>query len=213
MPEKYKDILKSYSSLKMKILSRLKEFSLFLTKNDDAVFEELCFCILTPQSKAVYADMAIKSMHEKQILYKGSEAIIRKHLQKVRFPNNKTKYLLHARQRFMKNGKIKIKDIIDPTDIHATREEIVRNVKGIGLKEASHFLRNIGYGKNIAILDVHILNNLKKYDVIASIPKTISRKQYYDIEKKMKSFSLDIGIPMDQIDLLFWAIQTGHVFK
>ena len=68
------------------------------------------------------------------------------------------------------------------------RDFLVKNVKGYGYKEASHFLRNIGY-KNLAILDRHILKNLLKYKVISEIPKSLTPKKYFEIENKFLDFS------------------------
>nr|MBC8387338.1 DNA lyase [Actinomycetota bacterium] len=79
--------------------------------------------------------------------------------------------------------------------------------------EASHFLRNIGLGGNIAILDIHILRSLEKYRVINKIPSSISRKIYLDIENKMREFSINIDISLPELDLLFWSNQTGFIFK
>jgi N-glycosylase/DNA lyase len=94
------------------------------------------------------------------------------------------------------------------------REWLVSNIKGYGYKEASHFLRNIGLGRDIAILDRHILKNLKKFSVINKIPDSVGpRKIYLEIEEKMRRFSRDIGIPLDALDLLFWSLQTGFIFK
>jgi N-glycosylase/DNA lyase len=92
------------------------------------------------------------------------------------------------------------------------REWLVKNVKGIGYKEASHFLRNIGY-KNMAILDRHILKNLVRVGVLNSLPKSLSRTNYLDIEKKFLNFSKKINIAMDELDLLFWSMETGEVLK
>src|SRR3989344_4057073 len=85
-------------------------------------------------------------------------------------------------------------------------------IKGIGLKESSHYLRNIGY-RNLAILDRHILKNLLEYKVINEIPKTLTKKKYYEIESRFKGFSRQINISMDELDLLFWSIETGEVFR
>ncbi|MBU1630565.1 MAG: DNA lyase, partial [Candidatus Omnitrophica bacterium] len=90
---------------------------------------------------------------------------------------------------------------------------IPNGVKGIGYKEASHFLRNIGLGENIAILDRHILRNLKELGVIKEILSSISKKKYLEIEGKMKEFSVSANIPMDHLDLVFWYKETGEVFK
>ena len=106
-----------------------------------------------------------------------------------------------------------IKDKIDPDNIAETREWLVSNVKGFGYKEASHFLRNIGFGSDIAILDRHILKNLKKHGVINEIPKTITKKNYFEIENRMRDFSKRSGIPMAHLDLLFWSNETGEIFK
>ena len=83
----------------------------------------------------------------------------------------------------------------------------------MGYKEASHFLRNIGLGKDLAILDRHILRNLQNLGVINEIPKTLSKNKYLEIEEKMRVFSKNIGIPLDHLDLLLWFKQTGRIFK
>ena len=119
-----------------------------------------------------------------------------------------------ARRLFKKGRGLDIKSKIDAKDIIATRDWFVENIKGLGYKESSHFLRNIGLGSDIAILDRHILKNLKKYGVIEKVPDSVgSRKVYMDIEDKMRFFSKSIGIPLDELDLLFWSLQTGFIFK
>jgi N-glycosylase/DNA lyase len=106
-----------------------------------------------------------------------------------------------------------IKEMLKPGDPFGTREWLVENVKGIGYKEASHFLRNIGLGRDMAVLDVHILRNLKRYDIIDKRLDSLTRKSYMDIENRMRKFSERIDIPMEELDLLFWAKETGFIFK
>lgn len=93
------------------------------------------------------------------------------------------------------------------------RDLLVKNIKGLGYKEASHFLRNIGYGDELAILDVHIMKNMANLKIIKSIPKSITRKQYLLMEKKLRVFSRKSGIPLNELDLLLWSKETGEVFK
>jgi N-glycosylase/DNA lyase len=88
----------------------------------------------------------------------------------------------------------------------------VVNVKGMGWKEASHFLRNIGY-RDLAILDRHILRNLKLHGVIRSYPASLTPKRYLAIEKAFERFASAVGIPMDELDLLFWSRETGTILK
>ena len=106
-----------------------------------------------------------------------------------------------------------MRNTIPLSDPRAARRWLVENVKGMGYKEASHFLRNIGCGGGLAILDTHILKNLVYYKVIKKIPSSMNPSLYLSIEKRMMRFSRRIGIPMEAMDLLFWSQETGHIFK
>jgi N-glycosylase/DNA lyase len=119
-----------------------------------------------------------------------------------------------ARQQFSRNGRISIKPLIKSfRDVFEARQWLVTNVKGLGFKEASHFLRNIGFGEKIAILDRHILKNLKKAGVINQVPASITKNMYLSIEEKMRAFANKIKIPLSHLDLLFWCNETGEIFK
>lgn len=202
-----------YSEKKHKIKQRLKTFDSLREADDKDIFSELCFCILTPQSRAVYCEDAIRELRNSGLLFKGTRRAVRQKLKKVRFPNNKTDYLIYVRGLFGNGDGIDIKKKLNANDIPGTRDWLVRNIKGLGYKEASHFLRNVGFGKDIAILDVHILRNLKKYKVIREIPSSISKKAYLDIENRMRKFAEKINIPLEELDLLFWSSETGFIFK
>ncbi|MDP8247779.1 MAG: N-glycosylase/DNA lyase [Candidatus Tritonobacter lacicola] len=203
----------TYKAKMVEIRRRLREFAEVLSQSEKRVFAELCFCICTPQSKAVACDKAVNRLEKSGVLYDGSLGKIRAGLNGVRFPNNKARYIVEARRLFTKRGGLNIKDALNREDIEGTREWLVRNVKGLGYKEASHFLRNIGLGNNLAILDVHILKNLLRYNVIEEIRKNLSRKQYMLIEEGMRRFSKRVKIPMAELDLLFWSIETGKILK
>jgi N-glycosylase/DNA lyase len=83
----------------------------------------------------------------------------------------------------------------------------------MGYKEASHFLRNIGMGEDLAILDRHILKNLKILGVISEIPVSLTRNKYLEIEIKMRDFAENVKIPMSHLDLLLWYKETKEIFK
>ncbi|MCL5674859.1 MAG: N-glycosylase/DNA lyase [Candidatus Omnitrophica bacterium] len=200
---------KLYKDRKKEILSRVRNFEEINIKDEKKVFTEMCFCLLTPQSKAKKCWDAITTLKKKELLFNGTADEIQKCLTGVRFHKNKSFYIINAKKSFP--GIMKL--LNDSNDPVLSREELVRNVKGLGYKEASHFLRNVGLGKTLAILDRHILKNLLKYKVIPHIPTTLTKKIYLDIEKKMLAFSKEIKIPIEHLDLLFWSIQTGEVFK
>ena len=206
-------LLSEYKVKKKHIKKRLKEFRDLYKGKDEDIFAELCFCLLTPQSKAVCCDKVVKDLKRKQLLLKGPKRVVKTHLKGVRFPNNKAAYIITARQLFRDGRGFDIRSKLNIDDIFKTREWFVKNVKGLGYKEASHFLRNIGLGKDFAILDVHILRSLKKYGVIKKIPLSLTKKSYFNIENKIRAFSQRIKVPLEELDLLFWSIQTGFIFK
>jgi N-glycosylase/DNA lyase len=209
------DLEKSYENKKHKIRERLLDFKKVWNKSDEEIFAELSFCLLTPQTKARAADMAIKYLVKTDILFSGNKNQIYRILNSygIRFPENKANYIVEVKEFFKKNGKIDIKNKLENGSVFDKREWLVNTVKGFGLKEASHFLRNIGLGFDLAILDRHIIKNLLRYDVIDEIPKSLTKKQYLMIEEKMKEFSKKIGIPLAELDLLFWSEETGEIFK
>ncbi len=118
-----------------------------------------------------------------------------------------------ARELFTVEGRLSVRAQMDPQNPFQTREWLVGNVKGMGYKEASHFLRNIGLGRDLAILDRHILKNLVRFGVIPDIPRSLGRGRYLKIEVAMSDFARLINIPMSHLDMLLWYMGAGEVFK
>jgi N-glycosylase/DNA lyase len=203
----HKQLLEEYKHKKGDIKKRLCEFEEIGHGSAKDIFTELCFCILTPQSNARQCDKAIQELKKKGLLFAAPAGAIRPVLKgKSRFHNKKAGYLVNARRSFDRS-------ILSKGSILDVREKIVENIKGVGYKEASHFLRNIGLGKDIAILDRHILKNLKRCGVIDTVPSSISAKSYLDIEESARSFAKSIGMGLGELDLLFWSRETGEIFK
>jgi N-glycosylase/DNA lyase len=133
---------------------------------------------------------------------------------KVRFHNTKAQNVVLARRRFVMKRRTNIRGVLSRfDDPKKTREWMVSNIRGLGYKEASHFLRNIGLGEDLAILDRHILKNLVALGVLKEIPSSLSRKRYLEIEDEMADFARTIRIPMAHLDLLLWYKETGEIFK
>ena len=203
MPILYKLIKNLNLETKIKIKERLQEFAQLNKANNLEWFNELCFCILTANSKALTAINIQKEMNKDGFLKKTQTQItdiIRKHGH--RFCNTKAKYIVAARKF------INIKDILANLDTKAARELLVKNIKGLGYKESSHFLRNVGY-HDVAIIDRHILRFLYQEKLIDEIPKTITKKQYLDFENILSKFE----IPSDELDLIIWHKMTGTILK
>ncbi|MFP4459892.1 MAG: N-glycosylase/DNA lyase [Candidatus Zixiibacteriota bacterium] len=195
--------------------SRLQEFRDVWKRFDkEEIFCEFTFCLMTPQSKARSCQAALESLIDKGLLKDGSKEEIARDINIVRFRNNKAGYIVEAREKYNSQAKKSLRDILaEIAEPVMMRKWLVENVKGMGFKEGSHFLRNIGFGDNLAILDRHILKNLVKLNIIKEIPKSLSPKRYIAIEAKMRKFSSTVDIPMDELDLILWYSEAGEIFK
>lgn len=210
--EGVQELMDLYTPVKGQIESRLNEFrQIWKTGSDEDLFRELVFCLLTPQSRARTCWAAVERLIRKSLLAECDPRLIQEELVGVRFNERKAEYICLARKMFSSQS---LRSIISGfSNSFAAREWLVENVKGLGYKEASHFLRNIGLGEDLAILDRHILKNLMLMGVIDEVPASLSKKTYLDIEKKMIEFSKQVGIPMGHLDLLLWYKEAGEVFK
>ena len=153
----------------------------------------------------------------RNLLINGTAEEMTKKLEGIyRFNVLRPSYIIHTRNYLKNEFNFKLKEKIESMKDNS---EELRNffainpgIKGLSYKEASHFLRNIGF-KGYAILDKHILNSLIEFNVIENIKMPVSAKQYPEIEKNMKLFSNEIGIPMDELDLLLWSRRNGRILK
>lgn len=202
--------LKDYhSKISPLIRRRLKEFEGAWSGTDEEIFRELCFCVLTANTSA---EMSLKAMDAAgEAMIDGSGAKIRDALRACgyRYPGKRAEYIAHNREH-MKHGLAE--KIASCADKQELRDYLVENVKGFGYKEASHFMRNIGF-KGLAILDKHILSGLAEFNVINTNNSLKNKREYLEIERKMKRFAEEIGIDMDELDLLLWSRKTGKLLK
>ena len=205
----------SYQRKRVLIRSRLSDFKGVLTRGDDLrIFEELAFCIFTAGTSAKMGLRAVESV--KGILMYASKDELSKRLKTVhRFPNSRAMYIYHTRQWLKTEFNFRLKDLIDCLKNPLERRDffaMTKEIKGIGYKEASHFLRNIGC-RGYAILDKHILRTLYELNIIDSPRPPASRTTYLAIEKKLKKFAKQIEVDFDELDLLLWSEKTGEILK
>ena len=135
-------------------------------------------------------------------IYNGTLEDIQKKLKEVyRFHTIRAGYIFQARENFRKinlNSK-------------TIREDLAENIKGLGMKEASHFLRNIGF-KDFAIVDFHIIDILVKNKIIDR-PKSLTKNKYLEIEQILKGLADKLKMSLAELDLYLWFLETGKVLK
>jgi len=189
------------------IQNRIKEFSSIKKGGIAKIFKELCFCIMTANCGAAKC-IEVNDRIDEGFLNLPEEELVNKFKEfGYRFPNIRAKYIIEAR-----NSISELESMINSNiNEMKLREWVVKNVKGIGYKEASHFLRNIGY-KNLAIIDFHIVDLLVKYDLIEK-PKSMTKKKYLEIENVLKQLGRELHLDMAKLDLYLWYKETGKVLK
>lgn len=186
------------------IEARMAEFS--RGRDWQELFSELCFCILTANYTAE-GGMRIQQKLGFNGFYKGGYDELAQKLAANghRFPNARADYIIDARKV--------AKDLPRVYDFKGKDARIwLQGVKGLGMKEASHFLRNIGF-TDVAILDRHILGLLAEHDLILKMPKNMSRPQYLETEKVMEGLSDRTGLDLARLDLYMWYLKTGKLLK
>ncbi|RLI42049.1 N-glycosylase [Candidatus Bathyarchaeota archaeon] len=195
------------SEVKNLVDTRIREFKENSAKSNGEIFIELCFCILTANFNA---EKAIKIQTEigKDFLTL-SESQLAEKLKRLghRYPNTRAKYIVKARKY-----KDSLKNVISSFNVEdELREWLVKNIKGIGYKEASHFLRNIGY-TNFAIVDFHITDLLARYKLLEK-PKTLTKKEYLKIENLLREIAEKSNLNLAELDLYLWYMETGKILK
>jgi N-glycosylase/DNA lyase len=192
-----------------KVEARIKEFKESHVKGEEWWFEELVFCLLTANYSARGALACIAALKEDNTLSDGGLEQLRVCLEhRHRFPQKRSEFILKARAH---KGDLK-KTIISQLSSNAARDWLVENITGLGMKEASHFLRNVGY-LDLAIIDKHIISHMLEQGIIDERPKTVTKKKYLEYEKILMSVAGLIGMPLGQMDLYLWAKKSGEVIK
>ena len=189
-----KQLLREIDQLKKSKTKQLVDQRISEFKQNKDLFSELCFCLLTANTSA---ELGIKCQNECRGFKNFSEKKLAEELKSVgyRFYNRRAAFIVAARKH---------KLILD-------RDWLVKNVKGLGMKEASHFLRNIGFD-DYAIIDFHIVDLLVKHNLIEK-PKTLTKKKYLEIEQVLKKLATKTNLTLAELDLYLWYMETGKVLK
>ncbi len=190
------------------IRSRLAEFRAFRKKGGGGLFPELCYCLMTANARA---DAAWRTQNEclKELKCfppaRLAETLLKN---KVRFHNTKAKRVCEARWLAPKLRRI----VYSFKEGKLAREWLVANVKGLGWKEASHFLRNVGF-TDVAIIDRHVLRLMRQAKLVSKTPSTLNEKNYLALEAVLEKEARRLGISMAELDLYSWSHETGVVLK
>ncbi len=209
---KMNNLIKEVKDLKKtKVKSLIEKRMIELKENRSTikrVFKELCFCLMTANFDAKRAIEIQKEIDDGFLNYSLDK--LKSELKRLgyRFPNRRSEFIYEARG--------KKEEVFEKINSNISEEKkrvyIKNNIKGLGWKESSHFLRNIGF-ENLAIIDFHIVDILTKNNIIEK-PKNLSTKSnYVKVENKLKKIAKKVNLDLARLDFYLWYLETGKVLK
>jgi len=205
----------AYLERREEILKRLAEFQdIRENATDERLWEEMVFCFFTGGCSA---RMGIRSVEAvRPLLLSGnhaelSQALVGRH----RYPNARAGYIVASREFLQEYCGLRLREKLEGFDDNLARRDWLvkeKRIKGLGYKEASHYLRNIGY-KGYAILDKHVLRSLAELGIIDEPKPPNTRLRYLTVEGKLKDLAAAAKIDFDELDLVLWSMKTGEILK
>jgi N-glycosylase/DNA lyase len=207
----------AYAARRKEIRARLREFRrVWRTASDERLWEEMVYCIFTAGASARMGLRAVEAI--RPLLATGPQHAMSRALVAAgahRFPNARPGYVVITRAYLQDSFSMRLREQLRSfRDPYARRDWLATEprIKGLGYKEASHYLRNVGF-KGYGILDKHIVRCLAELGVIDSPKPPSSRNGYLETEVRMRRFAGDVGIDFDELDLVLWSMKTGEVLK
>jgi N-glycosylase/DNA lyase len=216
-PVTVESIRATHKARRKEIRARLFEFEEVWSKGSDArLWEELVFCIFTAGASARMGMRSIEAV--RPLLMEGESVEMTQALKEAgahRFPVARPGYIVVARNYLREQCGLRLRERLQSFSNPIERRDWLaqeKRIKGLGYKEASHFLRNIGL-KGHAILDKHVLRCLADLKVVETSRPPSTRTRYLEIEETLRGVARDVRIDFDELDLVLWSMKTGEVLK
>lgn len=221
MKDTEEKIQSQYHENKETVNARLKSFESLKDSGNDRKFKELVFVILTSQSDPIDCWRATNELETKDLLKDPSKIQIIDVLEKyeISFPKQKQEYIVNNKKKLSQptltdpSSSLKINSRIKPESIKKTRNELAEDFSGLGMKGASHFLRNVGYVEELAIISRPILATLYDLNLVESTDPPETRKDYLRLEERLEDLSGSTGIKLGALDLVLWSMENEKIFK
>jgi N-glycosylase/DNA lyase len=199
--------------------------------SEKELWEELCLCILSsnvPYELALSAFRHLLSRHllrqewivrsKSAFQHISHELLKRAYLprrkngsyRKYRFPNTRARNIVEAAKTlYQKNHGIR-RILKNSNYEREARSFLAKNVSGIGLKQASHFLRNVGYSSSLAIIDSHVITFLVEVGAVQDEKiKAVTPKTYIRLERILHKLCESFGFNLSIFDMAIWRYMRG----
>lgn len=209
------NIKHTHRTRRKEISARLKEFrAVWKGGSDERLWEEMVFCFFTGGCSAKMGLRAIEAVRP-HLMDGDHEQLMNALVGVHRYPRARSRYVVQSREFLREHCNMRLRKKLSSFACSDERRDWLvkeRGIKGLGYKEASHFLRNIGLS-GYGILDKHILNCLAELKIIDDPKPPNTRSKYLTIESKLKQLASDLEIDFDEMDLVLWSMKTGEILK
>ncbi|HMS40092.1 MAG TPA: hypothetical protein PKE69_07705 [Pyrinomonadaceae bacterium] len=215
IPLTFERIKQNYIERGADIRRKIAEFEEIWTNGtDEKLWEEMVYCFFTGGCSARMGLNSVEAV--RPILLTGTHdelmnALVGKH----RYPRARAGYIVASRDFLQEHCGLCLRKKLESFENDLERRDWLvkeKRIKGLGYKEASHYLRNIGL-KGYAILDKHILRSLAELKIISDPKPPNTRLKYLTVEKELKKLAVRLKIDFDELDLVLWSLKTGEILK
>ena len=135
-------------------------------------------------------------------------------ISRYRFPNTKANYIARTLRSIYSNGKSLKGYLQSNVSSFEARRLIIKLATGIGPKQASLYLRNIGFTDDLAILDTHVLKFMHLCEMINCYKKSISSiKTYEIIESELRKYAQQYDWRLGSLDLAIWIVMRVYTME
>ena len=188
----------------------------WVSHSEDNLWRELVSCILGSRVRFEVAYAAVERLEENELL-----TARRRESRFQQYEDDATAalsggypfYRLRARQLreaaerlYGKSGSIR-GFLQDALDVRAARRLLTDEIAGLGPKQASLFLRNIGFAQYVAVLDVHVLAYMNWVGLTEKLFRSVPTiRKYETLEDAFIQHACSLGCSPDRFDLAVWVV-------
>jgi N-glycosylase/DNA lyase len=191
---------------------------------EDDLWRELVACILGSRVRFEVAHSAVERMerrrlfcerrrssrfqqYEQDVMAALSERDTPGELNRYPFFRIRANQIRRAAERLYKSKDTLRSFLEDSRDIRDARRRLALEVSGLGPKQASLFLRNIGYAAHVAILDIHVLTYMSWVGLTEMPMRSVPTVRKYEaLEDAFIEHAYSFGYTPDRFDLAVWVV-------
>lgn len=210
--------------------------SIPIVRNESKLLSELILCILSSQEKYEVALAIMKELRKQNVLrvpksknefndikqqikyilqnpveYKSNEQT---YTRRLRFFVKKSQYIIGTIENiYLKD--LTIREILRKNEcMQVTRVNVINYSYGLGPKQASMFLRNIGYYTEFAVLDKHVIDYMRLIGLTSATETSFSNiSTYQKMEMKLKKYAESFNLSLLHLDLAIWTTMRTLKFN